>query len=210
MLFLATVALLAVGAEISARSSSRESVRPPCPAGMIRAGNAVRTGYSADKVHGVHAGENMPDSALGMLRRFYEEYIAAWLRNGDNEEGLAILRRYLTPRLFGRLQRMYAEMELDYDPFLEAQDCDESVLENLRIERIPFGRMFTGSCCGIISTGNTGKPNCCSGTGRTDTGSTASSPCRIAIPAIRTEEFQSRFYIFVSRNNYSVNPKTLL
>ena len=131
MLFLATVALLAVGAEISARSSSRESVRPPCPAGMIRAGNAVRTGYSADKVHGVHAGENMPDSALGMLRRFYEEYIAAWLRNGDNEEGLAILRRYLTPRLFGRLQRMYAEMELDYDPFLEAQDCDESVLENL-------------------------------------------------------------------------------
>ena len=135
MLFLATVALLAVGAEISARSSSRESVRPPCPAGMIRAGNAVRTGYSADKVHGVHAGENMPDSALGMLRRFYEEYIAAWLRNGDNEEGLAILRRYLTPRLFGRLQRMYAEMELDYDPFLEAQDCDESVLENLRIEK---------------------------------------------------------------------------
>lgn len=66
-------------------------------------------GYSADKVHGVHAGENMPDSALGMLRRFYAEYIAAWLRNGDNEEGLAILRRYLTPRLFGRLQRMYAE-----------------------------------------------------------------------------------------------------
>ena len=115
MLFLATVALLAVGAEISARSSSRESVRPPCPAGMIRAGNAVRTGYSADKVHGVHAGENMPDSALGMLRRFYAEYIA--------------------PRLFGRLQRMYAEMELDYDPFLEAQDCDESVLENLRIEK---------------------------------------------------------------------------
>lgn len=70
-----------------------------------------------------------------MLRRFYAEYIAAWLRNGDNEEGLAILRRYLTPRLFGRLQRMYAEMELDYDPFLEAQDCDESVLENLRIEK---------------------------------------------------------------------------
>ena len=92
MMFLATVALLAVGAEISARSSSRESVRPPCPTGMIRAGNAVRTGYSADKVHGVHAGENMPDSALGMLRRFYAEYIAAWLRNGDNEEGLAILR----------------------------------------------------------------------------------------------------------------------
>ena len=135
MMFLATVALLAVGAEISARSSSRESVRPPCPTGMIRAGNAVRTGYSADKVHGVHAGENMPDSALGMLRRFYAEYIAAWLRNGDNEEGLAILRRYLTPRLIGRLQRMYAEMELDYDPFLEAQDCDESVLENLRIEK---------------------------------------------------------------------------
>ena len=24
-------------------------------------------------------------------------------------------------------------------------------------KRIPFGRMFTGSCCGIISTGNTGR-----------------------------------------------------
>ena len=156
MMFLATVALLAVGAEISARSSSRESVRPPCPTGMIRAGNAVRTGYSADKVHGVHAGENMPDSA--------------W-------------RRRTAMKVCWKISVS---------------------------KRIPFGRMFTGSCCGIISTGNTGKPNCCSGTGRTDTGSTASSPCRIAIPAIRTEEFQSRFYIFAQRNNYSVNPKTLL
>lgn len=210
MLFLATVALLAVGAEISARSSSRESVRPPCPAGMIRAGNAVRTGYSADKVHGVHAGENMPDSALGMLRRFYEEYIAAWLRNGDNEEGLAILRRYLTPRLFGRLQRMYAEMELDYDPFLEAQDCDESVLENLRIEKDSVRTDVYRILLWDNFNRKYRKAELLLRHGRTDTGSTASSPCRIAIPAIRTEEFQSRFYIFVSRNNYSVNPKTLL
>lgn len=30
---------------------------------------------------------------------------------------------------------MYQEMELDYDPFLEAQDCDKNVLEKLRIEK---------------------------------------------------------------------------
>ena len=103
------------------------------------------------------------------------------------------------------------ERQLLYDAI--PKEFKSSVNEHAKLKEKLYrydGRMFTGSCCGIISTGNTGKPNCCSGTGRTDTGSTASSPCRIAIPAIRTEEFQSRFYIFVSRNNYSVNPKTLL
>ena len=39
------------------------------------------------------------------------------------------------------------------------------------------------------------------GSERATAGSMVSCPCRIAMPPIRTEEFQFRFYIFVSRNN---------
>lgn len=131
MLSVAVIALLSVEAGASARGCGRVSARLSCCAEVVQAGSAIPAEYSADEGPGTHAGENKPDSALVMLRRFYTEYIAGWDRD-DKEE---VLRRYLTPRFFDRLQRMYTELELDYDPFLEAQDCDESVLKNLRIER---------------------------------------------------------------------------
>lgn len=77
------------------------------------------------------------DPALCFIRQFYVEYITELIRKGgpDNEKTEAIQRQYISPELLDRLQRMYEEMDLDYDPFLKAQDSDKSVLEKLRIEK---------------------------------------------------------------------------
>ncbi len=104
---------------------------------------------------------------------------------------------------------MYAEMELDYDPFLEAQDCDESVLENLRIEKDSVRTDVYRILLWDNFNGNTGKPNCCSGTGRTDTGSTHPLPAGSLYPRSGLRNSSPFLYLCI-RNNYSVNPKTLL
>lgn len=85
----------------------------------------------------VHKEGQQQDSASYILRQFYTEYITEWLRNDDigNNKIEAIRKQYITRQLFDELQRMYKEGKLDYDPFLEAQDCDKSVLEKLRIEK---------------------------------------------------------------------------
>lgn len=82
-------------------------------------------------------GARQPDPALSVVQQFYVEYITEWTRKGtpDPEKTAAIRKHYLTRGLFDKLEYLYREMELDYDPFLEAQDCDRSVLDRLRIER---------------------------------------------------------------------------
>lgn len=64
-----------------------------------------------------------------VLRRFSRIILPGGYCGGhDRGKGRAILRQDLTPRMFDLLQSMYADLELDYDPFLEARDCGESVL----------------------------------------------------------------------------------
>lgn len=127
--------LLSVEAAAGVGGGDREAGRLPAPSRGMQGAGAVK--YSADCGPGAYDGESVPDSAMVVLRRFYTDYIAGWLSQDGHDDGKerALLRQYLTPRMFDRLQSMYAELELDYDPFLEAQDCDESVLEKLRIER---------------------------------------------------------------------------
>lgn len=73
------------------------------------------------------------DPACAFVRQFYTAYIGSWLADGGDPR--AVLKQNLTRRFYERLQRMYEQEELDYDPFLDAQDCDASVLEKLRIEK---------------------------------------------------------------------------
>lgn len=80
------------------------------------------------------AGQNNADSATAVLRRFYMDYVSSRTGN-DVRKTEALQKQFLTRRFFDRLQRMYGEMELDYDPFLEAQDVDKNVLDSLRIEK---------------------------------------------------------------------------
>lgn len=67
------------------------------------------------------------------IRCFYTEYIEAWLGNEADFETRrqAVIERYVTPSLLEKLQRS----EFDFDPFLQAQDCDRSVLEKLTVEQ---------------------------------------------------------------------------
>lgn len=104
--------------------------------GLGRGLHANRLNAEAPDIASVHrtvSQENQPqDSAYMAVQRFYTAYIGAWI--ADDGDTRAVLKQNLTRSFFDRLQRMY-ELELDYDPFLEAQDCDESVLEKLRIEK---------------------------------------------------------------------------
>jgi len=67
--------------------------------------------------------------ATAVIQQFYTEYIEAWLSDGTRRQN--ILERYATAALLDELQAA----ELDYDPFLQAQDCDRTMLEKLTVER---------------------------------------------------------------------------
>lgn len=69
-----------------------------------------------------------------VLRRFYAEYVAEWLC-GAASDTKSVSERYITKRLRNRLRNLYEKHGLDYDPFLEAQDCDGHTLDSLRVER---------------------------------------------------------------------------
>lgn len=90
-----------------------------------------------NSVHRTDSQDNQPqDPAYMAVQRFYTAYIGAWLAEGGDTR--AVLKQNLPRSFYDRLLRMYGQTELDYDPFLEAQDCDESVLERLRIEKDPL------------------------------------------------------------------------
>lgn len=73
-----------------------------------------------------------PVDAVSAIRQFYTEYIEEWLSDdADFETRIeAVKERHLSTELLDRLQRA----ELDFDPFLLAQDCDRSMLEKLTVE----------------------------------------------------------------------------
>lgn len=74
------------------------------------------------------------DPASYVIRRFYAEYVAEWLC-GSASDTKSVSNEYVTKSLRKKLKRLYSEQELDYDPFLEAQDCDGHTLDSMRIER---------------------------------------------------------------------------
>lgn len=76
------------------------------------------------------------DPAFSAVQQFYEKYITEISKDAtDNKKIEAIRKQYVNQRFLDKLQNMYQDMELDYDPFLAAQDCDKSVLDSLRIEQ---------------------------------------------------------------------------
>lgn len=77
--------------------------------------------------------EGAEDIPSYVLRRFYAEYVAEWLC-GSASDTKSVQERYITRRLRNKLKNLYNRHELDYDPFLEAQDCDRHTLDSLRIE----------------------------------------------------------------------------
>ena len=62
-----------------------------------------------------------------MLKEFYTQYITAFSRMSDLTN---IKEKFLTEELRKRLDIA----KLDYDPFLNAQDCDKAWLKNLEVK----------------------------------------------------------------------------
>ncbi len=69
-----------------------------------------------------------PDStASTFIRMFYKEYLLGFENNFED----SVMRKYCTPELMRKL----ANKELDYDPFLNAQDVNNNVLKTLDIKK---------------------------------------------------------------------------
>lgn len=65
-----------------------------------------------------------------LIRSFYNSYITASCKLPEDINSLEIVKnRFLTKRLLKELN----SSELDYDPFLDAQDCQEDWLKTLKV-----------------------------------------------------------------------------
>jgi hypothetical protein len=65
------------------------------------------------------------------LNEFYTAYILACCKN-NMEKSDSLTKQYLTDELQTKLKVAFF-YELDYDPILNAQDCDESTIKTLKI-----------------------------------------------------------------------------
>lgn len=64
------------------------------------------------------------------VEKFYKEHIIGW----DNyDEYMEILKKYCSSNLFNKINEMLETYELDYDPFINAQDVSSVILDYLKI-----------------------------------------------------------------------------
>lgn len=76
------------------------------------------------------AANNDQTAAIEMLRVFYTLYITECDKMTTDEKAVASIKnKYLTKELSARL----SDVGLEYDPFLNAQDCDKAWIETLEI-----------------------------------------------------------------------------
>jgi len=72
------------------------------------------------------------DKAMETLRKFYTLYILECSKTDGNSDSIASFKnKYLTKNL----QKKLKDLDLDYDPILNAQDCDESSIVTLNIKQ---------------------------------------------------------------------------
>lgn len=77
--------------------------------------------------------ESIKDKDIQFLKDFYEEYLSACSEQPNNYSTLEnIKKKYLSEDLYNKLNIA----ELDYDPFLDAQDCDESWIKTIEIKAV--------------------------------------------------------------------------
>lgn len=76
------------------------------------------------------------DAARVALQEFYHSYITEGAKSGSNASVLdAIQEKYVTKDLLSELQHAFSEGELDYDPFINAQDFSLDWLATLKITK---------------------------------------------------------------------------
>lgn len=107
---------------------------PSCNSGTVEGHIAENNGKAVSE-KSVDGSETDCKLAFEMLREFYTLYIAENCKAGDFDVTAVrnIKNKYVTDKLLMKLD----EAMLDYDPFLNAQDCDESWIKTLEITHIP-------------------------------------------------------------------------
>lgn len=75
------------------------------------------------------------DSAKLMLTKFYKAYIPAFASSDEVNQTQKLQKQYTTAKLNAWINKQTEAVELDYDPFLNAQDCDIYWLKTLKIEK---------------------------------------------------------------------------
>jgi hypothetical protein len=78
------------------------------------------------------------EQAINTLREFYELWITEHSKDIDIDENAIadIEKKYVSKELSVKLKKVFAEYELDYDPFLNAQDYDIRSLKTLEINPV--------------------------------------------------------------------------
>ncbi len=75
---------------------------------------------------------NEDDEAATTINEFYTKYMTTCAKWSTSQKKLEALKlKYLTPKLLKKL----SDEELDYDPILNAQDCDFDWLRDLSVTK---------------------------------------------------------------------------
>lgn len=77
---------------------------------------------------------NTPDKNIEMLHAFYKAYIVE--QSKVSNDALAKIDSLKNSYCSAELLAQISRLELDYDPFLSAQDCDEGYLDRMSIGKV--------------------------------------------------------------------------
>ena len=64
------------------------------------------------------------------VEKFYKEHITGW---NNYDEYMEISKKYCSSNLFNKINEMLETYELDYDPFINAQDVSDDILDYLKV-----------------------------------------------------------------------------
>ncbi|MDR2533381.1 MAG: YbjP/YqhG family protein [Tannerellaceae bacterium] len=75
------------------------------------------------------------DQAINMLNEFYTAYIVLCETSHSDDARQGLLEKYCTANCLRQLEAA----ELDYDPIINAQDCNAAWLDSLAVDKDPAG-----------------------------------------------------------------------
>jgi hypothetical protein len=89
---------------------------------------------------GVKVVDNRDEIAIKTLKEFYTMYITECAKVPENWENINSLKeKYLTKEL----QKKLKDKDIDYDPVINAQDCDEDWIRTLKINTVEGKDVYT-------------------------------------------------------------------
>lgn len=89
---------------------------------------------------GIQAQDGAANSdVVAILKDFYTKYMIMWEINAPNEkqQEKAFLAKHVDAALLKKIDKQTKAGDLDYDPFLKAQDVDTACLRTLTVTKNP-------------------------------------------------------------------------